>query len=1065
MKLNFYRIFLVASIFFFLTSDAYTQVDEGREHMRLQKEIVLPTTPEASSLGEYGDVEVNKYTGTANLTFGGPSLIGNHIGMPVTLQYATGGIKVEDMGTWVGLGFTLQAGGSITRAMRHVPDTHDNYYSKADSISKYNTAPGASQNLFHYYGHYEDVARDGTETTQDIFYYSFNGRSGKFYISPDKEVFQSIDSDVRITPTFNASDQITSFTITDEFGHQYLFSERETSTMVIDPQINGPNQVALAEYSYTFNSTWYLTKITSYGDYEEITLAYASEGIYDPPFNGSQYESRTFTDLDQCCGGTVNGNLSSASPDNVRVNNRKYLTQAYYELDGTVYQQLEFSRSANNCAYAQSSDRKLDQIKVFRKRDVGSNLNHILDYRFNYDCSTDRLTLKEYGPQKANSDNFNLQPPHSYSYSAGVLPDPTSNRIDHWGYHNGRANSSGLIPSYSSTDHTYNGANRDVRPSHLEYGSLARVTYPTKGYTILDYEPNTRTIMAGSVQYQCSGGSCSNRSNCHMGSACCNGGATFISEEYDYIPDVNIASSGYMFITADSLCGGGAIPGENSWTGQLRIRIDGSIIFDTTFTDIHVSTKIPVFSHLTAGVTHTLLIEGDNVDVNTQMKYRTVVPSTTTENIAGLRIATISSYDINGSLLTEKTYDYNYPGTSNSSGKLMNEPDYITIGSYEHHLVTMIPPCSGPCCSYECDRVTVSATSRSTLGTTQGSHVGYDFVTETIENGALTAGYTRYEFYNVPHSDNTNVLDHYRNGSILSEEVFTSGNQLVQRKEYKYSFDIGDDRRQDSYFHSGLIPSNTQDNQEFLARNPDGSYFWTEELDEANNADAYIVAPTKYIHDFEIISDYTKYISSVCTTNYFYDEGNRNVSHTQVFVYDDTTHLQLTSQLDTNSNMAVHQLKYQYGPDYSEIAEVGTIARMQNRLLPAWSIIHDVDGTRIDESFWTLRQIGSGSGAIIADTSATLNVNKSFHPYQTWRYEYTWDENGNGSGATVLQWRDTLYSPTAGMLMQRRGFGWDLAEDYTWSASGKLSRWQQGDHIRNFGYSSTTDLFTSIEEI
>ena len=68
--------------------------------------------------------------------------------------------------------------------------------------------------------------------------------------------------------------------------------------------------------------------------------------------------------------------------------------------------------------------------------------------------------------------------------------DAAYRNIDHWGYYNSNGVSS-LIPNIPIGNYTYGlGANRNTHATRVKIGILEKVTYPTKGYTIFDFEPH-----------------------------------------------------------------------------------------------------------------------------------------------------------------------------------------------------------------------------------------------------------------------------------------------------------------------------------------------------------------------------------------------------------------------------------------------------------------------------------------------------------------------------------------------------------------------------------------------
>src|SRR5258706_15772099 len=73
-----------------------------------------PPSPNATSLGKYGEVPVSYYTGIPNISVPLYSIKSRDLELPISLNYHAGGIRVEELASWVGLGWTLNAGGVIT---------------------------------------------------------------------------------------------------------------------------------------------------------------------------------------------------------------------------------------------------------------------------------------------------------------------------------------------------------------------------------------------------------------------------------------------------------------------------------------------------------------------------------------------------------------------------------------------------------------------------------------------------------------------------------------------------------------------------------------------------------------------------------------------------------------------------------------------------------------------------------------------------------------------------------------------------------------------------------------
>ena len=77
---------------------------------------ITPPSPNAASLGQYGDIPVSYYTGVPNISIPLYTINSGEIKLPISLSYHSSGIKVTQEASWVGLGWALNAGGVITRS-------------------------------------------------------------------------------------------------------------------------------------------------------------------------------------------------------------------------------------------------------------------------------------------------------------------------------------------------------------------------------------------------------------------------------------------------------------------------------------------------------------------------------------------------------------------------------------------------------------------------------------------------------------------------------------------------------------------------------------------------------------------------------------------------------------------------------------------------------------------------------------------------------------------------------------------------------------------------------------
>lgn len=74
---------------------------------------IIPPSPSVSAVCKYGDIPVGYSTGTVDVSIPLYTLKCGELELPITLSYHGGGIKVDENASFVGLGWSLNAGGCI----------------------------------------------------------------------------------------------------------------------------------------------------------------------------------------------------------------------------------------------------------------------------------------------------------------------------------------------------------------------------------------------------------------------------------------------------------------------------------------------------------------------------------------------------------------------------------------------------------------------------------------------------------------------------------------------------------------------------------------------------------------------------------------------------------------------------------------------------------------------------------------------------------------------------------------------------------------------------------------
>lgn len=85
----------------------------------ISDEITQMFSPNAAELGKYGKIPVNYFNGLPNIQVPLTTLKAKGADLPIYLTYHAGGHKPEQHPGWVGLGWTLRAGGCINRIINN----------------------------------------------------------------------------------------------------------------------------------------------------------------------------------------------------------------------------------------------------------------------------------------------------------------------------------------------------------------------------------------------------------------------------------------------------------------------------------------------------------------------------------------------------------------------------------------------------------------------------------------------------------------------------------------------------------------------------------------------------------------------------------------------------------------------------------------------------------------------------------------------------------------------------------------------------------------------------------
>lgn len=395
----------------------------------------VPQTPNAASLGVYGEVPVGLYSGAAQFSIPLYSVQGKNLSVPVTLNYSTNGLHVEALSSWVGAGWSLDAGGVITRTIKGKIDNPNEPIQKA-SDGCLIKAEAMQFELGH------------VDLEYDRYFYNFMGKTGSFVIV-DGEI-KSIDNQ-QMKFDYSGTN-LNEFVITDTEGIKYYFGTAYSG---------GAQPIEYAQESNTsveIKTAWYLAKIVHWGG-ETIHFTY-NGGVFDEPYSTGYFQTRQkYIASDSMCSDCPTSADWSALSS---VNSSHYRHKAVYlgQINTSDYTDVvSFIRDSKLLSQMNGKNRKA----YFTLSPVGVSHRKYLKH------------LRISGSNLAtNKDEI-----YKFDYiDEGTIPPRNTPKRDYWGYYNG-SNATNLLTG----DHKPN-------PQHAQNGSLRMITYPTGGYSLIDYEGN-----------------------------------------------------------------------------------------------------------------------------------------------------------------------------------------------------------------------------------------------------------------------------------------------------------------------------------------------------------------------------------------------------------------------------------------------------------------------------------------------------------------------------------------------------------------------------------------------
>ncbi len=458
-------------------------------------EINLPGA-DAVSLMIPIDNPVSLYKGIPDITIPLYTVQCRNFKLPISISYQASGVKVSQEASCVGLGWSLNAGGMISRIIRGV----DDFTQEPPVFGFFNNVNDSTITHDNVGDYMVDVGDNTFEQESDLYYFNFCGYSGKFILGNDSAhniigliLDQGVNLKIEIESKY-------SIVITDDFGVEYEFGigeEIESYSKANDYRFS--DEMNIWEdplcFSDPYVSMWVLEKVTLPTN-EEIEFNYSTK-------SGDAWQSIT--------------SVSRSGSMPIKTNDvdsiiRQYLPVWYYP--DTIPYKYSFQRlyaptsmieeivfpggkvkfhttDREDCGTSYGSAagnkaQKLTRVEILRNFDTIpiKTWDFVYSY-FNMHKYEDpdkeyylRLKLESVGERGI--------PPYRFTYNESRnLPAKNAPSFDHWGYYNGEPNM--YRPNGYYIDYGY------ILPEFVYKGGLHYITYDSLAGNLV-YNPTNQFI-------------------------------------------------------------------------------------------------------------------------------------------------------------------------------------------------------------------------------------------------------------------------------------------------------------------------------------------------------------------------------------------------------------------------------------------------------------------------------------------------------------------------------------------------------------------------------------------
>ena len=505
--------FLQISIFTILLGIPFIGKSQAQDRNNFK---ITPVSPNTASLGLYGHTPVGHYTGIPNIDIPLYEIDLDGKKIPISISYHASGIRVAQEASSIGLGWSLNFGGCITKTVNGEDDFYTSngafksFYSdnlnmtelKADLYSM--TKPQINDKYWQYL--------NSAKGEPDMYYYNFAGFSGKMFFdkvgtsykggtnttSSAKAVLLSPKKPLEVVYNMPGG-----WAVKDLDGYTYGFeaSESTTSFSLSSTTLlwqNDRDLRALITNSQGAQVTaYYLTYIESPAK-NRVTFQYEEEYLYSPVSLSEQSYNTSDPTLLQFT------RVNSIPSQEIQLSRNYYdATYSYNRIlqlrpKGIIFNggSIQINAAPRTDLLSIPNEAAPKKITSIQIKDTSGKLVKSFDFEQSYrgisgpsdqDYLNKRLMLN-----KITENNGAV---HSFSYDKKDLPAKNSFETDFWGYYNqgqieGGPKAFETIPTVNSSAGMLYGRNKRPKAELMTNMILTQIKYPTGGSSNFYFEPH-----------------------------------------------------------------------------------------------------------------------------------------------------------------------------------------------------------------------------------------------------------------------------------------------------------------------------------------------------------------------------------------------------------------------------------------------------------------------------------------------------------------------------------------------------------------------------------------------